>query len=324
MVEDLEKKNLLEKVESHTHSVGHCSRSGCVVEPFLSKQWFVKTSEISIPATRVVESGTVVFEPESWTKTYLHWMKTIQDWCISRQLWWGHRIPAWYCDDCGGVTVAESTPRQCANCKKGTELRQDEDVLDTWFSSGLWPMTTMGWPKHTESQKTFYPTDVLVTGHDIIFFWVARMMMMGLEFKKDIPFRKVYIHGLIRDSKGQKMSKSLNNSVDPVEVVDQCGADALRFTLLSQVASGRDLKFSQQRLEGYKNFMNKIWNAARFSLSSLEDFEKAQEWPSPLQLSDADQWIITKLGQCEKEMHKALEQDRFSDARPLHLQFCLA
>ena len=321
IVADLQKGGFLEKIEPHRHSVGHCFRSGCVVEPYLSKQWFVKTSEISIPATRVVENGTTIFEPEAWTKTYLHWMNTIQDWCISRQLWWGHRIPAWYCDDCKGVTVAESDPSVCSQCGEG-HLTQDEDVLDTWFSSGLWPLSTMGWPQQTETQKTFYPTDVLVTGHDIIFFWVARMMMMGLEFKKDIPFRKIYIHGLIRDSQGRKMSKSLNNSVDPVELIDTYGADALRFTLLSQVASGRDIKFSHQRLDGYKNFINKIWNAARFALASLESFKDTGELPNRSLLSDADQWVIAKLGDCEAEMDRALQQSRFADAAKTVYKFC--
>ena len=283
IVKDLKQQGFLSKIQSHRHSVGHCSRSGCVVEPYLSEQWFVKTSEFSIPAIRAVQNGTTVIEPESWTKTYLHWMNSIQDWCISRQLWWGHRIPAWYCDDCHKITVAESSPPSCSHCGNPS-LSQDEDVLDTWFSSGLWPFSTMGWPRSTETQTTFYPTDILVTGHDIIFFWVARMMMMGLEFKKDVPFRKVYIHGLIRDAQGLKMSKSLNNSVDPVELIEKYGSDALRFTLLSQVASGRDLKFSMPRLEGYKNFMNKIWNAARFTLSCLEDSQDPALSPASLSI----------------------------------------
>ncbi len=321
IVADLEQKDGLQKVESHQNSVGHCSRSGCVVEPYLSEQWFVRTSELSLPAIHVAQNGTLLFEPASWTKTYLHWMNAIQDWCISRQLWWGHQIPAWYCGDCNEVTVAELSPEKCSGCG-GLQLTQDEDVLDTWFSSGLWPMSTMGWPDSTEAQKTFYPTDILVTGHDIIFFWVARMVMMGLEFKKDIPFRKVYIHGLIRDSKGNKMSKSLNNSIDPVELIDKCGADALRMTLLSQVASGRDLKFSQQRLEGYKNFMNKVWNAARFALASLKDFDGREVLlPKSSALSDADHWIIAKLGECEAEIGKALEQNRFSDATRIIYNF---
>ena len=317
VVADLEELGFLVKEEPHQLSVGHCSRTGCVVEPFLSEQWFVNMSEISIPAKRVVESGTVKFEPETWTKTYLHWMNNIQDWCISRQLWWGHRIPAWYCDDCGHIVVSEKDPSECENCQS-KKLRQDEDVLDTWFSSGLWPFSTMGWPNETEALKTFYPTNVLVTGHDIIFFWVARMVMSGLEFMSDVPFRTVYIHGIIRDSQGRKMSKSLGNSVDPVEMIDTYGADALRFTLMSQMSSGRDLKFSTQRLEGYRNFMNKIWNATRFALAGLEGFEVPAEGVNALpdvnDMSYADRWILHKLGEVEKAVDQDLKNYRFSDA----------
>ncbi len=313
VVADLEAQESLEKTEPHTHQVGHCSRTGVVVEPFLSDQWFVKTAELAAPAKRVVESGTIVFEPEQWTKTYLHWMNNIEDWCISRQLWWGHRIPAWYCRGCGYVVVAEKDPTECTNCKSH-DLRQDEDVLDTWFSSALWPFSTLGWPKETETQKTFYPTTVLVTGHDIIFFWVARMIMMGLEFKKDVPFRKVYIHGLVRDAQGRKMSKSVGNTEDPLDLIDAYGADALRFTLLGSIYSGRDIKFSKQRLEGYRNFMNKIWNAARFALKGLEGFEPSEQLPNKIHLSRADEWITYKLAKCEKEIDEALQNDRFSDA----------
>lgn len=317
VVQHLEEQGFLVQVEPHVHSVGHCSRSGAVVEPLLSEQWFVKTADLATPAKRVVESGTIQFEPESWTKTYLHWMNIIQDWCISRQLWWGHRIPAWYCGDCGHVTVAEDDPDCCEKCNSHG-IRQEEDVLDTWFSSALWPFSTMGWPEDNETQKTFYPTNVLVTGHDIIFFWVARMIMSGLEFKKDVPFRTVYIHGLVRDSQGRKMSKSLGNSVDPVELIEKTGADALRFTLLSQISSGKDLKFSEARLEGYRNFMNKIWNATRFALNALEkvDFKDVNvKTPPPLKdLSHADQWIIHKMGLCMNEVDVALSAHRFSDA----------
>ncbi|MFN3455866.1 MAG: valine--tRNA ligase, partial [Pseudobdellovibrio sp.] len=270
--EDLKTLGLLVKEEPHVHSVGHCSRSGAVVEPYLSEQWFLKMDELATPAKRVVESGTIRFEPESWTKVYLHWMNIIEDWCISRQLWWGHRIPAWHCADCDKHTVSETDPFQCVYCGS-KNLTQEEDVLDTWFSSALWPFSTMGWPnegQHSmETQQTFYPTNYLVTGHDIIFFWVARMIMMGVEFKKDVPFRTVYIHGLVRDSQGRKMSKSLGNSVDPIDMIEKYGADALRFSFLAHLFSGKDFKFSEQRLEGYRNFMNKVWNAARFVLSNL-------------------------------------------------------
>jgi valyl-tRNA synthetase len=317
VVADLEAQGFLVKTEPHTHQVGHCSRTGCVVEPMVSEQWFVKMAPLAAPAKRVVESGTIAFEPESWTKTFLHWMNIIQDWCISRQLWWGHRIPAWTCGKCKKLTVAEADPTVCEHCGSN-EIVQDEDVLDTWFSSALWPFSTLGWPQQTEAQKTFYPTNVLVTGHDIIFFWVARMIMMGMEFMKDVPFRTVYIHGLIRDTEGKKMSKSAGNSLDPVELIEEYGADALRFTLASQLAAGRDLKFSTQRLEGNRNFMNKIWNATRFSLQNLGDFKApaggTEALPAKANLSTADQWIIFKLGGCEREVEQALTNYRFADA----------
>ncbi|MBT4761739.1 MAG: valine--tRNA ligase [Bdellovibrionaceae bacterium] len=317
VVADLEELGLLEKVEPHAHSVGHCERSGCVVEPLLSDQWFVDVSNISVPAKRVVESGTISFEPESWTKTYLHWMNNLQDWCISRQLWWGHRIPAWYCKDCSHVTVIEESPSKCEGCKS-ENIYQEEDVLDTWFSSALWPFSTLGWPEETESLKTFYPTNVLITGHDIIFFWVARMIMMGLEFQEDVPFRKVYLHGLLRDDQGRKLSKSLKNAPDPLEIVKEYGADALRATLMSQVSSGRDLKFSMQKLETNRNFLNKIWNATRFALGALTDFdapvEGDQALPQKSDLSDADQWIIHKLKVCEKQVDENLRNYKFSEA----------
>ncbi|MFZ4402930.1 MAG: valine--tRNA ligase [Pseudobdellovibrionaceae bacterium] len=317
VIEDLKNLNLLVKEEVHVHSVGHCSRSGAVVEPFLSEQWFVKTENLAVAARRVVESGTIRFEPESWTKVYLHWMNIIEDWCISRQLWWGHRIPAWYCQDCEHITVSEDTVQQCSKCHS-TNLKQEEDVLDTWFSSALWPFSTMGWPADNETQKTFYPTSYLVTGHDIIFFWVARMIMLGLEFKKDVPFRTVYIHGLVRDSQGRKMSKSLGNSVDPVEMIEKYGADALRFTFLAHLFSGKDFKFAETRLESYRNFMNKIWNATRFALSHLQDFvvpaEGAKALPDKASLNVFDRWIIQNLMQVERTVEESLEKEKFSDA----------
>jgi valyl-tRNA synthetase len=328
VVEDLKALNLLVKEEPHMNSVGHCSRTGAVVEPMLSDQWFMKMEELAIPAKRVVESGTLRFEPESWTKVYLHWMNIIEDWCISRQLWWGHRIPAWHCADCEKYTVSEITPTECEYCHS-SKISQDEDVLDTWFSSALWAFSTMGWPseetKSIETQKTFYPTNYLVTGHDIIFFWVARMIMMGLEFKKDVPFRTVYIHGLVRDSQGKKMSKSSGNSVDPLDMIEKYGADALRFSFLAHLFSGKDFKFNEQRIEGYRNFMNKVWNASRFVLSNLNDFkvpvEGTKALPSKNHLSVFDQWIIAKLADVEKQVHAALEAERFSDAATALYQF---
>jgi valyl-tRNA synthetase len=325
VVEDLKALNFIVKEEPYVHSVGHCSRTGAVVEPFLSEQWFMKMDKLATPAKRVVESGSLKFEPESWTKVYLHWMNIIEDWCISRQLWWGHQIPAWHCTNCDHVTVAEQTPHACENCAATTGLKQDEDVLDTWFSSALWPFSTMGWPEKTETLKTFYPTTYLITGHDIIFFWVARMIMMGLEFMGDIPFRTVYIHGLVRDSQGRKMSKSLGNSVDPVEMIEKHGADALRFSFLAHLYSGKDFKFSEQRLEGYRNFMNKIWNAARFVLSNLQDFKAPTEGvkalPKKAALTAYDQWIIYTLGEVEKKVETALENDRYSEAAQALYQF---
>ncbi len=324
VLEDLKNGNFLIKEEPHIHSVGHCSRSGAVVEPFLSEQWFVKMDQLATPAKRVVESGTIRFEPESWTKVYLHWLNNIEDWCISRQLWWGHRIPVWYCGDCEHQTVSETDITACEKCGS-TKLRQDEDVLDTWFSSALWPFSTMGWPNESETLKTFYPTSYLVTGHDIIFFWVARMIMMGLEFQRDVPFRTVYVHGLIRDSQGRKMSKSLGNSIDPVDMIEKYGTDALRFSFAAHLFSGKDFKFNEQRIEGYRNFMNKIWNAARFALSNLSDFNTPAEGtaalPNKAHVSVFDQWIITKLEQVTKEVETAMEAERFSDAATALYQF---
>ena len=326
VLKDLEDAELLIKEEPHQLKTPLCSRTGCVVEPMLSDQWFVSIDKLAEPAKNVVQTGTITFEPESWTKTYLHWMNNISDWCISRQLWWGHRIPVWYCGDCNEHTCEEEEPESCSHCGS-KNLKQDEDVLDTWFSSGLWPFSTLGWPnENSEALKTFYPTNVLVTGHDIIFFWVARMIMMGLHFMKDVPFRKVYLHGLVRDSQGRKMSKSLGNSIDPLEMVEEFGADSLRFTLLTQIASGKDLKFSKQRLEGNRNFMNKIWNATRFVLNmALEGFEVPSEGEKALankeHLSIADQWIIQKLKETTEGVNDALDKHRFSDAAQLLYSF---
>lgn len=324
ILKDLKDLELLEKEEPHTHNVGYCSKSGAVVEPFLSEQWFLKMDNLVTPAKRVIESGTTEIDPDSWTKVYLHWLNIIEDWCISRQLWWGHRIPAWHCQDCGHINVENEDPTQCSKCSS-SNLKQDEDVLDTWFSSALWPFSTLGWPDQTEALKTFYPTSVLVTGHDILFFWVARMMVMGLEFMKDVPFRKVYLHGLVRDSQGRKMSKSLGNSVDPVEMIDQYGADALRFTFLAHIHSGKDFKFSEDRLQGYRNFINKIWNATRFALSHFSDLvveNPAQEiFPESIDQSAFDKWIVFKLGEVESQVEAALEQYRFSDAATSLYQF---
>lgn len=321
ILEDLNAKELVLKEQPHKLTVPVSSRSGIIIEPYLSNQWYVAIKKLAGPAKGVVQSGAISFEPESWAKTYLHWMENIEDWCISRQLWWGHRIPAWYCGDCNHITVPEKDPTECEKCKS-KNIKQDEDVLDTWFSSALWPFSTLGWPNETEALKTFYPTTVLVTGHDIIFFWVARMVMMGLYFVGDIPFRKVYINGIVRDSQGKKMSKSIGNTVDPLDIIEKHGADSLRYTLLSLISSGKDIKFSDQRLEGYRNFMNKIWNATRFTLSNLEDFtETKQSLPPKESLSLADKWLTFRLGQVEEEIQDALENYRFSDATTALYQF---
>lgn len=310
---DLEAQGLLASEEAYTQTVPISQRTGVVIEPFISKQWFMSIKKVAAPAKAVVETGTTQFIPEQWTKTYLHWMSNIEDWCVSRQLWWGHRIPAWYCSDCQHVTVSEADPIKCEKCSS-TKISQDDDVLDTWFSSALWPFSTLGWPAKTEALKTFYPTDVLVTGHDIIFFWVARMMMQGLHFMGDVPFRTVYIHGLIRDAQGKKMSKSVGNALDPLELIDEYGADALRFTLMALIAGGRDLKFSEQRLEGYRNFMNKIWNATRFALQGLDGFAPKDGLPNKADLSVYDQWITFRLKEVEAKVQEAFEDFRFSDA----------
>lgn len=320
ILKDLKDSDLFIKEEAHKHSVGHCSRSGCIIEPFLSEQWFLKTKDLAVQARRAVETGTTKFEPEAWSKTYLHWLEIIQDWCISRQLWWGHSIPAWNCLDCFKVTVSEGDLTHCSHCQSKS-IKADQDVLDTWFSSALWPFSTLGWPDDTEMQKTFYPTSLLVTGHDIIFFWIARMMMMGLEFKKDVPFRTVFVHGLVRDSKGVKMSKSLGNSVNPLDLIKESGADALRFTLASQVMAGKDLKFSMPRFEGYRNFMNKIWNGARFLISFesilldhkfKDDLEFIKEYKN--HFSSQDKWLLAKLKNTIVEVDKALENYHIAEA----------
>jgi valyl-tRNA synthetase len=309
---DLQAKELLESEEPYTQTVPISQRTGAVIEPYLSQQWFMAVKNPSGPSRSVVETGTTRFIPEQWTKTYLHWMSNIEDWCISRQLWWGHRIPAWYCQDCKHITVSMHDATKCEKCNS-VNLKQDEDVLDTWFSSALWPFSTLGWPAKTEALKTFYPTDVLVTGHDIIFFWVARMIMQGIHFMGDVPFRTVFIHGIVRDAEGKKMSKSVGNVMDPLEIIDDYGADALRFTLLAMISGGRDLKLSDQRLDGYRNFMNKIWNATRFSLQYLDGVQ-GDQMPNKSDLSSYDKWITFRLKEVEEKVQESLEEFRFSDA----------
>ena len=291
MLDDLKAQGLLEKTEDHENNVGHCQRCHTVIEPMVSDQWFVKMQPLAEPAIRAAKKKDVRFIPERFEKIYLHWMENIRDWCISRQLWWGHRIPAFYCDKCGKMTVSKTDITVCPHCGGG--VHQDEDVLDTWFSSALWPFATMGYPDKTEELQYFYPTDVLVTAYDIIFFWVARMIFSGLEHMGEVPFRKVLIHGLVRDAQGRKMSKSLGNGVDPLEIIESHGTDPLRMSLVSGVAAGGDIRFSIEKLEGYRNFMNKLWNAARFVLMNVEN---ADVLPlDKVKLTLADKWILTEL-----------------------------
>jgi valyl-tRNA synthetase len=307
IVEDLEAQGLLAKIESISNSVGHCERCATVVEPLLSTQWFVRIQPLADPAVTAVESGQTQFIPSSWANTYFEWMRNIRDWCISRQLWWGHRIPAWYCS-CGEVIVSKSEPNKCPKCGSA-ELRQDSDVLDTWFSSGLWPFSTLGWPEKTEDLKTFYPGAVLITGYDIIFFWVARMMMFGLKFMGEVPFRSVYITGIIRDAQRQKMSKSKGNVVDPLELCDRFGTDAVRFALARMGAPGTDIALSDDLLESYRNFATKVWNAARFSFRYIEEEDRLASAAElkQMDLSLADRWILARLTRAVQETNTSLE-----------------
>ncbi len=351
VVADLQAAGLLVKTEPHTLSIGRCQRCETIVEPTLSLQWFVKTAPLAAPAIEAVESGKTRFVPEAWTKTYMHWMRNIKDWCVSRQLWWGHRIPAWYCEKCGEPTVAREAPEKCIHCGHSS-LKQDDDVLDTWFSSGLWPFSTLGWPNQTRELKTFYPTSVMETGYDILFFWVARMMMMGLHFMKKVPFRTVFLHALVVDENGDKMSKVKGNVVDPLDVIHGAtreqllqkardggapdaalqniertfaegipasGADALRFTLAAMAAQGRNIRLSIKRVEGYRHFANKLWNAARFVLMNLEGYDAdrfADDVSGGLRdrITIADRWILSRLQRCAKEVDEALEAFKFNEA----------
>ncbi|WP_082343410.1 valine--tRNA ligase [Vulgatibacter incomptus] len=316
--EKLAELGLARGEKEHILPLGRCQRCNTVVEPWLSTQWYVKMEPLAKPAIEAVEQGDTVFIPESWTNTYMSWMRDIHDWCISRQLWWGHRIPAWYCAD-GHVNVAREAPAACGTCGKA-ELRQDDDVLDTWFSSGLWPFSTLGWPEQTKSLETFYPTTVMETGFDIIFFWVARMMMMGLHFMGKVPFQTVFLHPMVRDEKGEKMSKTKGNVIDPLEVTEKYGADALRFTLAAMTAQGRDIKLSLERVAGYKAFANKIWNAARFSMLHMGAVDMSRPLDEAM-ISDADRWILTRFHRASAEVIEALESFRFNEASNRVYQF---
>lgn len=319
IVEDLKAGGYLIKTEPYSHNVGRCYRCKTIVEPAVSKQWFVKVKPLARTAIAAVVKDETKIVPPMWEATYFDWMDNIRDWCISRQIWWGHRIPVWYCDDCGKTIVAAKDPDSCPECG-GASLRQDEDVLDTWFSSALWPFSTMGWPDKTQALETFYPTSLLITGFDIIFFWVARMMMMGLYVMGKVPFADVYLHALVRDEKGEKMSKSKGNSVDPLEMIDKYGADAMRFTLAAFSAQGRDVKMSEERIKGYGHFVNKIWNTARFSLMNLEDYSGAVA-PEKGEYSLSDRWIRDSLNSTVKDVRKHLDEYRFNDAAGKIYQF---
>ena len=305
IVRDLEEQGFLVGIEDIKHNVGTCYRCGTVVEPRVSKQWFVKMKPLAEPAVECVRDGRIQFIPERMNKTYYNWMENIKDWCISRQLWWGHRIPAWYCPDCGEMIVARETPHACPKCGC-TNLQQDEDTLDTWFSSALWPFSTLGWPEKTKELEYFYPTDTLVTGYDIIFFWVARMIFSGLEHMKEVPFKTVFFHGLVRDAQGRKMSKSLGNGIDPLEVIAQYGADALRFTLVTGISPGNDTRFSTERVEASRNFANKLWNASRFILMNIEGKDVRNELPE--HLATEDRWILSAFNRVAKEVNENLEK----------------
>jgi len=313
LVQDLKDAGVLLKIEDLNHSVGHCYRCKTVVEPYLSKQWFVKAKPLAEPAMEAVRNGSIKIVPKFWENTYFEWMENIRDWCISRQIWWGHQIPAWTCKACSEIQVVRETPEKCSACSS-TDLEQETDVLDTWFSSALWPFSTLGWPEKTETLKKFYPTTVLCTGFDILFFWVARMIMMGIKFMDDVPFRHVYIHALIRDAEGQKMSKTKGNVIDPLEVMEQYGTDALRFTLAAFAAQGRDIKLDEDRIDGYRNFCNKLWNASRFVLMNLEGYEGTCQLDEQADRSIADQWILSRLNNTTREVNQALEDFKFNDA----------
>ena len=317
IVEDMQALGLIDRIEPYRHSVGVCYRCKTVVEPLVSKQWYVKTKPLAEPAIKAVRSGKIKIVPRAWSKTYFHWMENIRDWAISRQLWWGHRIPVWYCDKDGSMHVSRTDLTACPRCGGG--LRQDTDVLDTWFSSGLWPFSTLGWPESTPELKVFYPTSVLSTGFDILFFWVARMAMLGIKFMGDVPFHHVYIHALIRDAEGQKMSKSKGNVVDPLSVMDRYGTDAFRFTLAALAAQGRDIRLAEERIEGYRNFANKIWNAARLVLTNLAGYDPAlARRGAP---SVADRWIKSRLTEATAQVRKAIDTYRFNDAASAVYQF---
>ncbi|MDR9502393.1 MAG: valine--tRNA ligase [Desulfurivibrionaceae bacterium] len=313
IVKDLEAQGFLEMIEDYDHAVGNCYRCHTVVEPTTSLQWFVSVRPLADAAVTAVRQGRINIHPKSWDNTFYAWMDNIRDWCISRQIWWGHQIPAWTCDECGHLMVEETAPAGCSQCHS-TSLTQESDVLDTWFSSALWPFSTLGWPEETQELKFFYPTSVLITSFDILFFWVARMMMMGLHFLDEVPFKDVYLHALVRDKEGKKMSKSTGNVIDPLVVMEEYGTDALRFTMTAFAAQGRDIRLSEERIEGYRHFINKIWNAARFSLMHINDCDAAATHNvQPASMALAHRWILSRLNKTICEVHDSLAGFRFND-----------
>jgi valyl-tRNA synthetase len=327
LVEQLSTEGYLKKIQDYEHNVGQCDRCSTVVEPKISIQWYLKVETLAKPAIEAVESGRIQFMPDSFKKRYFEWMYNIHDWCISRQLWWGHRIPAWHCDACAEIIVSRDVPETCPNCDG--VLREESDILDTWFSSALWPFSTMGWPEETADLKAFYPTDVLITGPDIIFFWVARMIMMGLKFTDDIPFEQVHINGIVRDASRKKMSKTRGNIIEPLQLIEKYGADAVRFTLSSMAVPGTDIPFSSDRMKGYSAFANKVWNAARFVLMNLRDsdgFVAAETVDALVQQKGKDHqledlWILHRLNQVSEQISESLDKFRFHEASALIYQF---
>jgi len=324
LLEDLREREELERIEPHVHSVGHCYRCHSVIEPYLSDQWFVRMRPLAEKAIQATREGRVRFHPERWTDFYLSWLENVRDWCISRQIWWGHRLPVYYCEGCEGHLVAHEKPERCPQCDSHA-LRQDEDVLDTWFSSALWPFSTLGWPERTPELERYYPTSTLVTDRGIIYFWVARMVMMGLEFMGEVPFSDVLIHGTILDELGRKMSKSLGNGIDPIEMIELYGADAVRFSLIMLTTEGQDVKLSESKFEMGRNFANKVWNASRFTLMSLRNAVGEAASPSPEELARRrtfeDRWILSRLSAAVRELTGHLEGFRANEAARVIYEF---
>jgi valyl-tRNA synthetase len=319
IVKDLDERGYLIKIEDHEHAVGHCYRCHTVIEPMLSRQWFVRMEPLAKPAIEAVRDNRIVYIPERFARIYLNWMENIRDWCISRQLWWGHRIPVWYCQQCDNIIASSEDPEHCPRCG-GKDIEQDPDVLDTWFSSALWPFSTLGWPEQTEDLKYFYPTSVMVTGRDIIFFWVARMIFSGLAFMNEVPFKEVFVHGLVMDALGRKMSKSLGNGVDPIDVIEEYGADSLRFMLVTGNTPGNDLRFHFERLDGARNFVNKIWNASRFVIMNLQDFDPGVK-PSGNSYTLADRWILSRFQETVSSVTACLENYELGEAARIIYEF---